>query len=56
MFADMIVIVLLSLFVVMAFYSMRKAKKTGKNCAGCPCAGECLSKENCSVRKKRKTE
>lgn len=52
MFADVAVIVLLVLLVAMAFHSMRKAKRTGKKCMGCPYAGECASKANCSVQKK----
>ena len=45
--ADYIVIAVIALIVLLAGYSIYKAKKSGKKCIGCPdggsCSGHCSS-------------
>ncbi len=43
--ADFIIIGILALIIVLALAYIRRAKKSGKKCIGCPDAGACCSKK-----------
>ncbi len=47
MVADMIVLLVIIILVAAAVVYMRKEKKRGVKCIGCPHAGECAKKNSC---------
>ncbi len=47
MVADMIALLVIIILVVAAVVYMRKEKKRGVKCIGCPYAGECAKKSGC---------
>jgi len=47
MVADMIALLVIMILVVAAVVYIRKEKKRGAKCIGCPYAGECAKKSGC---------
>ena len=45
---DLVIILIIVAVVGAAVMYIRKAKRRGVKCIGCPSAGECANKHNCS--------
>lgn len=48
MIADMLVLLVIALLVAAAVFYIRKEKKKGAKCIGCPYSGSCGKKDSCT--------